>query len=98
MWPLAEEFSDSTSLLKGLHTAKLDEERITILTIESLMRRRKSPATGGEIRNVVGLIQFSLNRETTLRPESRWPAIPLSFYYAITSNRSRGVVALLQAI
>ena len=62
VWLLAEEFSDSSTLLKCPHAAKLDKERITILTIEVLMQRCRSPAsTRGVVRNVRGMIQFSLD-------------------------------------
>ena len=41
--------------------AKLNRERVTSLALDALMRRCKSPAsTRGVIRNVSGLIKFSL--------------------------------------
>ena len=61
-WLLAEEFSEPSALIKGFHTAGLDKERITILTLEALMQRCKSPAsTRGVVRNVSGLIRFFLD-------------------------------------
>ena len=65
IWLLAEEFSETSTLLRGFHDAKLNRERIAALTLEAVMQRRKSPAsTRGVIRNVSGLITFSLaNRE-----------------------------------
>ena len=65
VWILAEEFSNTPSLLRGFYEAKLNKERVIALTIEALMQRCKSPAsTRGVIRNVNGLIQFYLeNRD-----------------------------------
>ena len=58
-WLIAEEFSDASTLLRGLRDAKLDKERITALTIEAMMQRRKSPSSArGVVGNVSGLIQF----------------------------------------
>ena len=69
VWLLAEEFPDSSSLLKGLHTAKIDKGRITILTLEALMQRCKSPAsTRNVVRNVSGLIRFFLETRDDAKP------------------------------
>ena len=45
VWLLADEFSDSPTLLRGFHVAKLNRERVTALTLEALMQRRMSPAS-----------------------------------------------------
>ena len=59
VWLLAEEFSNTSTLLQGFYQAKLNKERIIVLTLEALMQRCKSPAsTRGVVRNVKGLIQF----------------------------------------
>ena len=69
LWLLAEEFPDPPTLIKGFHTAKLDRGRITILTIEALMRRCKSPASNrGVIKNVSGLVKFLLDTRGGLKP------------------------------
>ena len=69
IWLLAEEFSDSPTLLRGFHDAKLNRERITALTLEAVMQRCKSPAsTRGVIRNVSGLIKFFLWNKGRIKP------------------------------
>ena len=61
LWLLAEEFPDASTLIKGFRAAKLDKERIAILTIEALTQRCKSPAsTWGAIQNVGGVVKFFL--------------------------------------
>ena len=68
-WLLAEEFSDYPTLLRGFHVAKLNRERVTALTLEALMQRRKLPAsTRGVIRNVSGLIKFFLENRGESNP------------------------------
>ena len=49
VWLLAEEFSDSSTLLRGVHDAKIDKERINALAIEAMMQRRKSPASASGV-------------------------------------------------
>ena len=60
VWLLAEEFSGTSTLLRGFRDAKINKGRIAALAIEALTHRRKSPASArGVIRNSSGLIQFS---------------------------------------
>ena len=69
VWLLAEEFSNTSTLLLGFYEAKLNKERIIALTIEALMQRCKSPAsTRGVIRNVKGLIRFYLENRDESNP------------------------------
>ena len=69
VWLLAGEFSDSPTLLKGPHTAKIDKEHITILTLDALMQRCTSMAsTRGVIRNVSRPIRFFLETRDDSKP------------------------------
>ena len=59
-WLLSEEFPNTSALLCGFRDAKLNKERIAILTLDAIMQRCKYPAsTRAVIKNVSGLIQFS---------------------------------------
>ena len=54
---------------KRAHSAKIDKERITILTLKALMQRRKSPApTRGVPRNVSGPVRFFLETRGDSKP------------------------------
>ena len=70
LWLLAEEFSGSSTLLRGFRDAKLNKERIASLTLEALAHRRKSPAAArGVIKNASGLIQFPIDSRGESHPE-----------------------------
>ena len=67
---LAVEFSNACALLFGFSDAKLNKERIAILTLESIMQRCKSPAsTRAVIKNGSGIIQFSLDTRAESNPD-----------------------------
>ena len=96
-WLLAEEFSNTPTLLLGFY-----EERIIALTLEPLTQRCKSPAsTRGVVRNVKGLIQFYLeNRDDanptgiTLTGESS--VVLLRDYIESVADRGRTVPGAVQ--
>ena len=69
-WLLAEEFPDTPARLRWPHGGKLNNGRITALTIDDLMRRRKSPASNrGVIVNVNGAIQFFRDNMSGSNPD-----------------------------
>ena len=69
VWFMAEEFSNTSTLLNGFYEAKLNKGRIAALTIEALMQRCMSPApTRNVAKNVSGHIQFSLETRGESNP------------------------------
>ena len=69
LWLLDEEFSHTSTLLRGIYKTNLNKERIVAITIDALTQRCKSPAsTRGVIRNVNGLIDFFLENRNDGNP------------------------------
>ena len=61
-WELANEFSSSSTLLKGMYNAGVPKDKITLLVIEALSVRAKSTSTmKGVVKHVAGLVQYYLD-------------------------------------
>ena len=62
VWLLSEEFSNTSTLLRGFYEAELNKEMATALTLEALTQRCKLPASARNVsKNVSGPIQFFLD-------------------------------------
>ena len=95
MSPLGE-FSNSSTLLRGLRDAKLDKERIAALAIGALMHRCESPPpTHGVIKNVSGVMQFFLDTRGEANPgitlTGDTSAVLLRDYLESVADRGRTV-------
>ena len=95
-WGLANEFSETSNILKGMYKAQVVKGKITFLVIEAISVRAKSSATLKSVaKHVSGLVRFFIETrdESTSQLTGDDSLTPLHDYLESLAERGRTVPA-----